>query len=312
VRPGKSVVWGAAVAAAVVLAGPAVAATAAAPASAAQPDLLLSGSAVYRYSAGHGATKIVSEGVDAAASRDGRHIAYTVGIYSYVINSDGTGNRRVLAFPAGAGSSANAYSWSPDNQKLAVDEVFMTGNQTHHAIAILDLVKNTTKRIEVDRAYLPQWSPKGDWLAVTRLKKVGTGFAQLGLGLLRPDGSALRTLTSDSTDVGPSWSPDGAQLAFVRGSYRAAHPGHFALDAMSVATGSVRLIHALPVNKYGPSVPYWSPRGDQIAIALAVFQGDGQTRTWVLKPNGTDGHWGTPAPNAVGSVEAELSGWLAN
>jgi TolB protein len=55
------------------------------------------------------------------------------------------------------------------------------------------------------------WSPRGDIIAFT--KQEGSVFH---IGVMKPDGSGERLLTSSYLDEGPTWAPNGRVLMFSR------------------------------------------------------------------------------------------------
>jgi TolB protein len=55
------------------------------------------------------------------------------------------------------------------------------------------------------------WSPKGDFIAFT--KQSG---GQFHIGVMRPDGSGERILTTSDLEEGPTWAPNGRVLMFFR------------------------------------------------------------------------------------------------
>jgi TolB protein len=57
----------------------------------------------------------------------------------------------------------------------------------------------------------PVWSPRGDLIAFT--KRISGQFA---IGVMRPDGSGERILTSGYHNEGPTWAPNGRVLMFFR------------------------------------------------------------------------------------------------
>jgi TolB protein len=57
----------------------------------------------------------------------------------------------------------------------------------------------------------PVWSPRGDLLAFT--KRAGVVFH---IGVMRPDGSGERLISSGGREEGPTWAPNGRVLMFTR------------------------------------------------------------------------------------------------
>ncbi|MDB5439653.1 MAG: tolB [Caulobacteraceae bacterium] len=96
----------------------------------------------------------------------------------------------------------------------------------------------------------PVWSPKsasgGDFIAFT--KQTGSTFH---IGVMRPDGSDERLLTTSYLDEGPTWAPNGRVLMF----FRQASGGDPKLWTVDV-TG--RILRAAPYEGSG-SDPAWSP-----------------------------------------------------
>ncbi len=92
----------------------------------------------------------------------------------------------------------------------------------------------------------PVWSPRGDFIAFT--KQTGATFH---IGVMRPDGSDERLLTSSYLDEGPTWAPNGRVLMFERGSQ-----GGEAHLWMVDITG--RILRQVPYPT-SASDPSWSP-----------------------------------------------------
>jgi TolB protein len=57
----------------------------------------------------------------------------------------------------------------------------------------------------------PVWSPRGDFIAFTKMQS-----GRFYIGVMRPDGSGERLLTSSWLDEGPTWSPNGRVIMFER------------------------------------------------------------------------------------------------
>ncbi|MET0295614.1 MAG: Tol-Pal system protein TolB, partial [Phenylobacterium sp.] len=92
----------------------------------------------------------------------------------------------------------------------------------------------------------PVWSPIGDLIAFT--KQEG---GQFHIGVMAPDGSGERILTSSYLDEGPTWAPNGRVLMFSRETPGGA-PRLYTVDL----TGSISSAAPYP---YSASDPAWSP-----------------------------------------------------
>jgi TolB protein len=64
----------------------------------------------------------------------------------------------------------------------------------------------------------PDWSPDGEWIAFTRRSP---GARQIGI--VKPDGSGERTLTTGPSDEGPSWAASSRDVVFQRSDAAGRH-----------------------------------------------------------------------------------------
>lgn len=104
------------------------------------------------------------------------------------------------------------------------------------------------------RAFLPKWSPDGEWISF-----IAQETEHEELYLIRPDGEGLRQLTNAGEDVASyDWAPDGTQLAVTVN-----RDGAHALILVETETGiSVDL-------RSGPGIhsnPNWSKDGSFITF----------------------------------------------
>ena len=166
----------------------------------------------------------------------------------YLINADGTNERKWLHTPNAAGMA-----WSPDGKWVAFSQrnAKQEGN-----LFILELrtgkQKNITARLRglgMNFSF-PAWSGDGKWLTLTcRLRDE----IRSNICIIKADGDGWKQLTNAADKHqygGPSWSPDGEKIAFHGG-------GIFVMDR----NGRNR-IQLSPKGRH----PDWSPDGRKIAF----------------------------------------------
>src|SRR5499427_7789609 len=93
----------------------------------------------------------------------------------------------------------------------------------------------------------PVWSPRGDYIAFTR-----QGGGQFSIGIMKPDGSGERLLTSGFHNEGPTFAPNGRVVMFFRDPGGSGGPSLFTIDI------SGRNEFRVPTPGYA-SDPAWSP-----------------------------------------------------
>ncbi len=94
----------------------------------------------------------------------------------------------------------------------------------------------------------PVWSPRGDFIAFT--KQGGGEGGQFSIGIMKPDGSGERLLTTGYHNEGPTFAPNGRVLMFFRDLGQG--PSLYTIDV----TG--RNEQKVPTPSYA-SDPAWSP-----------------------------------------------------
>ena len=166
-------------------------------------------------------------------------------IFSMAIN----GNTDIYTIPVGGGTPTRLTnapgidtggSFSPDGRRI-VFESDRSGNQQ---LYVMNADGSNQRRISFGGGgyATPVWSPRGDLIAFTR-----TGSFQIGV--MTPEGSNARILTSGIYAEGPSWAPNGRAIMFTRGASQGQ------LWYVDVASGALRRV-ATPL---GGSDPAWSP-----------------------------------------------------
>ncbi|HEY0808795.1 MAG TPA: hypothetical protein VGD49_01490 [Longimicrobiales bacterium] len=127
------------------------------------------------------------------------------------------------------------------------------------------------------RGRIPAISPDGNWVYFTAPAQGFSGFA---LWRARTDGADLEQLTPAGEFGGPSFSPDGNQVAFI------AADGRFADGPVSIFNVNTRSVTQLPLIARAVR---WSPNGDQLGLvsnnAVVVARTDG-SEPRVISPPG--------------------------
>jgi Tol biopolymer transport system component len=135
----------------------------------------------------------------------------------WIMNRDGGCARRVTRGLPKGGILRPA--WSPDGNRIAFAAIdAATGRRRLYTVG-RDGSALTAITPPADAAN-PSWSADGRRLVfdATPDGVDDSSKGQFELFIINADGTALRRLTNDSVnDWGPSWSPDGREVAFSRG-----------------------------------------------------------------------------------------------
>ncbi len=136
-------------------------------------------------------------------------------------------------------------SFSPDNARI----VFESDRGGRQQLYVMNANGGPAERISFGNGSYstPVWSPRGDLVAFT--KQSG---GQFSIGVMRPDGSGERILTTGFHNEGPTWSPNGRYIMFFRQEAGAGGPLLYQIDL----TG--RNEQPVPLDGFG-SDPAWSP-----------------------------------------------------
>ena len=197
------------------------------------------------------------DGQKIAFQRD-HHRKFVPGAYTpadsnieiYVINADGSGERRLTRNPGNDFGSA----WSPDGRRIA----FGRGVGGHsEQIYVMNADGSGQRRLTRLAAYnsVLAWLPDGKIAFVS-----SHGPNDFDVYVMNADGSGLRNLTREwGLDGIPVWSPDGQKIAFT--SKRDGNWGLYVLNADG--SGQQRLTRNARTSNWAPA---WSPDGRKIAF----------------------------------------------
>ncbi|MBM2614982.1 serine hydrolase [Actinoplanes sp. LDG1-06] len=135
----------------------------------------------------------------------------------------------------------------------------------------------------------PALSPDGGRIAyVLRAADQKADRVTREIWLAGPDGSGARRLTRGPADTSPAWSPDGRQIAFLRGG-----AGPAQLWLLPADGGEAEPVTDLPL---GAGAPMFSPDGTRIAFSAPVSV--------------TGAEKSAPIVTARLDYQADGSGWL--
>lgn len=190
-------------------------------------------------------------------SPDGSKIAFIqetwdYGLYDlYVMNSDGTGRRRLTTESEEVASGGLA--WSPDGSRIAYDVYRCQPDSCrfdYRQISIVHSDGSGRARLTSDPSldsFGPAWSPDGSKIAFAR--STG-GTIGTGIFVMDANGANVRRLTTGAGEASaPVWSPDGSRIAFSL----------FSGEVPSIATmnSDGTGLRTLVTGGFGPT---WRPR----------------------------------------------------
>ncbi len=100
-------------------------------------------------------------------------------------------------------------SYAPDGRRI----VFESDRGGSQQLYVMDANGGNAQRITFGQGRYgnPVWSPRGDLIAFTRMFQ-----GKFYIGVIRPDGSGERLITTAYHVEGPTWSPNGRVLAYFK------------------------------------------------------------------------------------------------
>ncbi len=190
----------------------------------------------------------------------------------YVMNADGTGERRLMDLPGTEGHP----DWSPDGQSIAFQSDRNADGKNEIYAVPLD---GGEPRLVIGDAFdntAPDWSPDGQQIAFSSTRDGG-----LDLFVVNADGTGLReVIDTGKNDYFPDWSPDGTEILFFAAIWPSLRQDIYIVDA-----DGANLQQLTNTPRAAEESAQWSPDGARI-----VYQTDrdGNFEIYSMKSDGTD------------------------
>ena len=218
-------------------------------------------------------------------SPDGRRIAFTrkedIGDYMtysdddiFVMDADGDNVKQLTA--EREGRHADRPTWSPDGVQIAyVDGGSVASGQPSRPGNLRMMNSDGTEMRELTRGEAdtdPAWSPDGNSIAYGHCFNIDSPtLCTLDLFVLDLATGRQRQLTRTPGfyEAGPSWSPDGSQIAFTRWVAPAFISGSASVHLINRDGSGERLILKHPEFLGGLHSLSWSPDGETIAFVTS-------------------------------------------
>ena len=147
-------------------------------------------------------------------------------------------------------------AWAPDGSRIVYRDS-RRGINRNDEIFTMAADGSDIRNLSRDPAndWGPDWSPDGRTVVFNSDRDGGT----MGGFLVRPDGTHLRKIPTDTYVEYPAWSPDGTRIAFMGGDSAAEY------DIWTIGIDGEHLRQL--TDSYGPDGwPAWSPDGTRIAF----------------------------------------------
>lgn len=207
------------------------------------------------------------------------------GIAPAETRSDGA--EHLVTTPSGASDQNPGFS--PDGATIVFTRFEQGYNQGPAGLFLLDPATGATTRLtpveDQDNVNLPG----SCWNAATDHIVFASDRAEAGdLWWLAPEGAGLNRITSHAGTpwyVEPSWSPDGARIAFESNLPASTEDG-FVGTISSVGIDGEDLVELTSDPRFDDRQPNWSPAGDRILFQRHLPGAD-DWDLWTIRPDGS-------------------------
>lgn len=198
-------------------------------------------------------------------SPDGTRIVYATGhMWELRLRSYRDGREETVDIPEGA-TSPDRVRWSGDESRVAFQA--WTGDPQVRDVYVLDLVTRDLINLSRHRAddEAPAWSPDGNEIAFSSNRDPAFWRGDRpseDIYAVGARGGAIRNLTRTKVrEHYPAYSPDGAQLAFMRSAQLTTNGEAWVMD---LATGRDTLVETpYPVLEIA-----WAPDGKRLVLTV--------------------------------------------
>lgn len=134
-------------------------------------------------------------------------------------------------------------AWSPDGQSIAFTNL-TPGSQ---GIYLVDTSGANMQLVVLGGGIGLSWSPGSDRIAFSELSNLYT---------IKAGGDSLIQLTNTSSEIRPSWSPDGSSIVFM---------GAGGISLLRLSTGAITIVHV------AGNFPHWTPQGTIFRVVENAF-----------------------------------------